>query len=90
MPNGTSLIGRAKSMTTSVAMCLDNTHRRMEEYLKHLESRKAHLEALLLDSDKADVHAMLAVVEASIASVTKAMALVADAAKRATAIEARL
>jgi hypothetical protein len=90
MPNGQSLIGTAGTMTLGVAQGLADTHTSMQEYLTHLERRKAHLEGLLRDSKQADVRAMIAEVDAAIAALKQAMAHVQDGSGRAKAIEARL
>jgi len=91
MPNGTSVIGTAREMTLSVAKALrDDIHPSMVEHLKHLESRKAHLEALLRDSNQSDVREMLAEVNAAIDALKIAMGLVMDGADKSAKIEARL
>lgn len=90
MPNGQSVIGAAGAMTLSVAKGLQETHERMQEFVQHLESRKAHLEALLRDSHQSDVASMLAEVNAAIDALKQAMSQVHDASERATKIEARL
>lgn len=90
MAGKTSTIQAAESMTLNVAISFRKTHDRMQTYLKHLNSRKAHLEALLAKSHQSDVAAMLAVVNAAIASLIKAMAIVLNCEDRAKKIEARL
>lgn len=91
MPNGQSVIGTAREMTLSVAKALrDDIHPSMVEHIKHLESRKAHLESLLRDSNQSDVREMIAELDASIDALKAAAALVLDAADKATTIEARL
>jgi len=90
MPNGQSVIGAAGTMTLSVAKGLKETHVRMQEFLKHLESRKAHLEVLLRDSHQSDVKALIAEVNAAIDALKQTMTQVHDASDRAVKIEARL
>lgn len=90
MPNGRSMIGAAAEMTLSVAKGLGDTHASMQEYLQHLQNRKAQLEALLQDSHQDDVREMIAEVDAAIDALKISMNQVQEGADRATKIEARL
>jgi uncharacterized protein Yka (UPF0111/DUF47 family) len=90
MPAGKSKIGNISTRTLSVAKGLTEIHDRMQEFLKHLESRKAHLEALLADTHQDDVAALLAAVTAAIDKLQKAMELVQQGIEAAKKVEARL
>lgn len=90
MAGGKSTIEAAESMTLNVAKSFEKTHGRMVTYLNHLYSRKAHLEALLRKSHQPDVAQMLAEVNAAIEALKQCMVIVAQCAKDAKKIEARL
>jgi methyl-accepting chemotaxis protein len=89
MPNGKSLLSSAQEMTLTVGKKLYEIKGSIEEFIKHLEARKAYLESLLDGSHQDDVAAMIAEIESAIAALKQAMEQIDEAAQQASKIEAR-